>query len=133
MAAAARRIDVRPLVLIVEDERQVCELMTDILEGADFDAHCVDSDRAAYTALTAVRRYSALVVDINLGQGTTGFDVARFARQMDPQLPVLYVSGQASAAYFKAFGVPGSVFVEKPFGADELVNQITALVGDTRD
>jgi DNA-binding response OmpR family regulator len=129
MAAAARRIESLPIVLIIEDETAVCELITEILEGAGFDTHCVTNDRAAYSALSAVRRYAAIIVDVNLGTGTTGFDVARFARQMDPKMAVLYVSGAASEGSFKAFGVPGSAFLEKPFEAADLVARMTDLVG----
>ena len=129
MAAAARIVETLRTVLIVEDEHQICELLSDILDGAGFDAHCVGSDKAAYSVLSGgVRRYSAILLDVNLGEGTTGFDVARFARQMSPGLPVLYVSGHASEDSFKAFGVPGSAFIAKPFDADILVAKLVELV-----
>lgn len=132
MAAAARQVEPARTVLIVEDEHQICELLSDILESAGFDAHCVGNDKAAYSVLSgAIKRYSAILVDVNLGEGTTGFDVARFARQMNPAMPVLYVSGHASEDSFKAFGVPGSAFVPKPFTADELVARLVSLVDST--
>lgn len=128
MAAAARKVEPARTVLIVEDEHQICELLAEILETAGFDAHCVSNDKGAYSVLSAVRRYSAIIVDVNLGTGTTGFDVARFARQMDASIPVLYVTGHASEASFKAFGVPGSAYVAKPFSADEIVAKLADLV-----
>jgi CheY-like chemotaxis protein len=133
MAAAVRKAERALTVLVVEDEDEVCGLISDILEGAGFDSHCVSNDRAAYTALAAVQRYSAVLVDVNLGEGTTGFDVARFARQMNPRLPVIYVSGAASSGSFKAFGVPDSRFLQKPFTADELVATLMALVDPAAD
>ena len=51
----------------------------------------------------------------------TGYDVARFARQVIPDLPVLYVSGEAAPETFMAYGVPGSGFIEKPFRPDDLL------------
>jgi CheY-like chemotaxis protein len=128
MAAAARKAERALTVLIVEDEPDVCELITEILEGAGFDAHCVSNDRAAYSALAAVQRYAAVLVDVNLGEGTTGFDVARFARQLNPRLPVIYVSGAASPGSFKAFGVPDSIFLQKPFTPHELVAAVIGAV-----
>jgi len=127
-AAAARDVEAARTILIVEDEHQICELLSEILEGAGFDSHCVNSDKGAYSVLSAVRRYAAILVDVNLGEGTTGFDVARFARQMDAALPVVYVSGHASEASFKAFGVPHSAFVTKPFTADQLLTAVAGLV-----
>jgi CheY-like chemotaxis protein len=88
----------------------------------------VESDRGAYAALSGGRGYAGLVVDINLGAGTTGYDVARFARQMRPGIAVLYVSGQASEGSFKAFGVPGSGYVPKPFAPDDLVSALQGLL-----
>jgi DNA-binding response OmpR family regulator len=65
-------------------------------------------------------------VDVNLGRGTTGFDVARFARQVIPDLSVIYITGEASAGSFMAFGVPESDYIQKPFAPGELVEKLRA-------
>jgi DNA-binding response OmpR family regulator len=111
-------------VLVVEDDHAICALITDILEGAGFQIECVQNDRAAYAIIPTLPMIAALVVDINLGRGTTGFDVARFARQVIPDLPVLYVTGEASQDSLKAFGVPESALVAKPFTAQELLAKL---------
>jgi len=130
MAAAARRQDPARRVLVVEDETGVCPVIDEILGEAGFDADCVHRDRAAYSMLSGDGPYDALIVDVNLGAGTTGFDVARFARQMRPSLPVLYLSGDATEASFRAFGVPGSGFVAKPFAPEELIRRLRLLAED---
>jgi DNA-binding response OmpR family regulator len=111
-------------ILVVEDDHHICALITDILEGAGLEAECVRNDRSAYAIIPTLPTIAALVVDVNLGAGTTGFDVARFARQVIPLLPVLYVTGEASADSFQAFGVPDSDFLEKPFTANELLAKL---------
>jgi DNA-binding response OmpR family regulator len=93
----------------------------------------VQSDRQAYEALRREDAFDCMVVDVNLGEGTTGYDVARFARRIDPALPVLYVSGQTSPASLKAHGVRGSLFVSKPFTPRELLERVHVLVGDNDD
>lgn len=130
MAAAARRIETVRRILVVDDDERLCDLLNDILEEVGYEAHCINSDRGAYAALSGTLPYAALVVDVNLGPGVTGFDVARFARQMRPSLPVLYLSGDATEASFRAFGVPGSGFVAKPFAPEELVRRLRLLAGD---
>jgi DNA-binding response OmpR family regulator len=122
-------------VLIVDDEDQVCELLSEIVSDEGFEAHCVQTDRAAYAALRGDLRQACacMIVDVNLGPGTTGYDVARFARNIQPQLPVIYLSGQTSEASYRANRVPGSLFVPKPFSADELLEQVRKLVGDNDD
>ena len=40
-------------------------------------------------------KYRALVTDINLGPGKLdGWDIARHAREIDPNFPVVYMSGK---------------------------------------
>jgi CheY-like chemotaxis protein len=120
MAATAAETVTPRRVLVVEDDPTICELLGDLLGAEGFETVCVATDREAYSVLPTVPPFVALLVDVNLGAGTTGFDVARFARQVFPDLPVVYVTGQASPESFNAFGVPGSVLVMKPFTADEL-------------
>jgi len=115
---------------VVEDDHGICELISDMLGPELFEVECVASDREAYRRLDLGRPIDGLIVDINLGAGTTGFDVARFARQRNSGLPVVYVSGQATHESFKAFGVPGSYFVAKPFTADELVDAVELAIGE---
>jgi len=118
-------------VLIVEDEAPVCELLSDMVRDEGFEARCAQSDREAYAALRGRRRaFACMIVDVNLGSGTTGYDVARFARNLQPGLPVIYVSGQTSEASYRANGVPGGLFVPKPFTTDEVMEQVRKLVGD---
>ena len=128
MAATSAKPDAHRRVLVVEDDNSVCELIGDVLESLDCETVCVQSDREAYDVLPTQPKFTVLLVDVNLGAGTTGFDVARFARQVIPDVAVVYVSGQASPHSFKAFGVPDSAFVAKPFTADELLEAVRSKI-----
>lgn len=121
------------LVLIVEDDDGICQVLCEMLDDVGYDCICAKTDKAAYDALREKRSIAALIADINLGPGTTGFDVARFARQVISDLPVIYLSGAASPRSYAAFGVPGSVWMEKPFNPQALiakVQEVIALRGD---
>ncbi|HEY9217935.1 MAG TPA: response regulator [Phenylobacterium sp.] len=130
MISTARSNAAGATVLIVEDEPEICALLTDTMEAEGFQTKCVPSDSEAYVAIQHNAAYACMIVDVNLGTGTTGYDVARFARQIDAALPVIYVSGQTSPESFMKNGVPGSLFVEKPFSPAELMEQVHKLVGD---
>jgi len=119
-------------VLVVEDDHAICELIADILEDAGLETVCVQTDLAAYEALPTLPTVQALIVDVNLGVGTTGFDVGRYARQMIPDLPVIYVSGDASRASFEAFGVPDADFLAKPFTPRELLETVRTRLAECR-
>jgi DNA-binding response OmpR family regulator len=109
-------------VLVVEDEPAVCTVMQDQLIDVGYEAVCVNSDAAAYREL-ASRRFAAVLVDINLGRGTTGFDVARYARRIDPKVAVVYVTG-SSAESVAVHGVRGAIMVSKPFDRTDLLNAL---------
>lgn len=133
MFQAYQEADPAPRVLVVEDEPHICELMFDILRDGGFEPVCVRSDRGAYEALQHTDTFASLIVDVNLGSGTTGYDVARFARRSDPELAVIYVSGQTSDASLEANGVAGGLFLAKPFTACELLEELRKLIGDDDD
>jgi DNA-binding NtrC family response regulator len=109
-------------VLVVDDDPLICEVIGQALEDARLRTRCARSDQEAYGALLGAPGLRALVVDVNLGVGTTGFDVARVARRTHPGLVVVYISGEASETSFEAFRVPDSDFFEKAFDSDVLAS-----------
>lgn len=128
-AAAARFVQVTRRLLVVDDDAAVCELMAEMLAEHGFELDCVGSDRQAFARL-ASEPFDGLLLDVNLGPGVTGFDLARFARSLRADFPVVYVSGEASRESFKTFGVPGSTFVAKPFTVEELIDAVEIAIAD---
>jgi CheY-like chemotaxis protein len=81
----------------------------------------------SYKVHRRFRRTSALVTDINLKGRMDGWEAARQAREIDPEFPIVYISG-ASAADWPSKGVPNSVMLEKPFAPAQLVTAIANLL-----
>ena len=106
-------------VLVVDDDAGLLALISEDLHTQGLSCVCARSDREAYRLLSS-QRFDAVVVDVNLGVGTTGFDVARRARQITPQIRVVYMSGEANARSWMTFGVPSSDYVSKPFPLERL-------------
>jgi CheY-like chemotaxis protein len=114
-------------VLLVEDEVFIAEMIRDALEDRGLDVTAAHCDRSAYDILEGeARSFAVLVADINLGPGATGFDVARRARELHPELKVIYITGHA--AHLQKQGVEGSVMVPKPFYPDELAERVAEMV-----
>lgn len=107
-------------VLVVDDDPGLLEMVLEDLRKYGFDVVGARSDRAAYKALESAPAFDVLVVDIDLGLGTTGFDVARAARRRNPKARIIYMSGEANAQSWVAFGVPGSDYISKPFRLEKL-------------
>lgn len=117
-------------VLLVEDEADIRELIEDAFRDRGLEVRSADSDRAAYAILESeARSFGVLVADINLGEGTTGFDVARRARQLHPDMRVIYITGHA--AHLSRFGVEGGEMFPKPFNPGELADRVSAVLDPT--
>lgn len=133
MSELAHQIENRSTVLVVEDEAHVCELLSDILEAEGLEPVCAQSADEAFEVIRERKAFACMVLDVNLREGMTGYDVARFARSIDPALPVVFVSGESTRDSVNANGVPGAVFVAKPFTGAELMARVHMLVGDNDD
>lgn len=119
------------LVLLVEDETDLAELLAEALDDAGFSTITAVSDQAANAVLEGeAERLALLVTDINLGVGVTGFDLARRARQLNPGLKVIYITGRV--AEVERFGVEGAVVVAKPFEPRELARRARELLEPRR-
>jgi CheY-like chemotaxis protein len=120
----------RGLVLVVEDDLGVADLICALLKEEGYECEWVRSDLRAQDAILRHPAPDALICDVNLGLGATGFDVARFARQRRPDIPVIFVSGSVNETSFKAFGVPDSHFIAKPFSLEALQQTLRDVLPD---
>jgi DNA-binding response OmpR family regulator len=115
-------------VLFVEDEDLIRELNAIELEDAGYGVVVVESGDDALEVLDGdAHPFCALVTDVNLGEGADGWEVGKRARELDDDIPVVYMSG-ASAHEWNIKGVPNSVFLSKPFTAAQLIAAIGRLL-----
>ncbi|MEP6982871.1 MAG: response regulator [Sphingomicrobium sp.] len=70
---------------------------------------------------------SGLVTDIRLGDGANGWDVARHARELKSDLPVVYTTTDSEAEW-PVQGVPNSVLVQKPYAPAQLLTALSTLM-----
>jgi two-component system cell cycle response regulator CpdR len=93
-------------LLLVEDEGLIRHDLKEGLVEAGFDVSDVAAGGTALSDIEAdPSRFSGLVTDINLGKGPDGWEIARRARELLPNLPVVYISGHGSADW-PSKGVP---------------------------
>ena len=117
------------LVFVVEDEPIIQELLEDALADGGFAVAKATAGAEAIGMLELpTAAYRALVTDINLPPGTlTGWDVAKRARELQPEMPVVYMTG-AAAQDWTSKGVPNSVLVPKPFAPAQIVTAVSQLI-----
>jgi CheY-like chemotaxis protein len=74
--------------------------------------------------------YRALVTDINLGPGSsTGWEIAKRAREIKPDLAVIYMTGNSGHQY-ASNGVPNSMILPKPFAPAQLIAAVAQLLNE---
>ncbi|TPM21594.1 response regulator [Mesorhizobium sp. B2-3-5] len=117
-------------VLVVEDEPLIqLDLETALVE-AGFDVVTANSAAQAITLFDAgPQRFKALLTDIRLGPGQTGWDVARHVRREIPTFPVVYLSGDG-AIYWGSEGVPNSIMISKPSFLPQVITALATLLNE---
>ena len=116
------------VILVVEDEHLIQSMVEEALADGGFEAAIAASGEEAVTLLTGSKgKYRALVADIDLGGKMDGWEVAKHAREIDPEFPVVYMSGD-SAGDWAANGVPNSIMLNKPFAPAQLVTAVSQLL-----
>ena len=118
------------LLLLVEDEAVIQVLLEDALTEAGFRLVIAANGDQAVAELDAdAARFRAMVTDVDLGQGPDGWEVARHARELIPEMPIVYMSG-ASGHDWAAKGVPKSVLVAKPFVPAQIITAVSNLLNE---
>ena len=117
-----------PVILVIEDDDAIQTVVEDTLSEAGFEPAIAASGEEALTLLKGLKgTYRALVIDIGLRGRIDGWEVAQHAREIDPEFPIVYMSG-ASAADWPSKGVPKSIMLEKPFAPAQLVTAVANLL-----
>lgn len=115
-------------VLLVEDEVLLCWLVEEALCDCGYDVLTLTTGNDGLAALEGSQSFDALVTNIKLADGPDGWALARRAREVDPSIAVLYVSGDSIAGHTEN-GVGGSKMLSKPFDPDKLCKCLAELVG----
>lgn len=119
-----------PIILVVEDDQLIQGIVEEALTEGGFASVITATGDEAVTLLRGHKgKYRALVTDIDLGGTMSGWEVARHAREIEPDFPVVYMSG-AAAADWTSRGVPNSIMLEKPFAPAQLVTAIATLLNN---
>lgn len=80
-------------MLLVEDQPLLALVMQTALEDGGYRVVTANSGTSALEQLNEGLRPAALVTDIGLGSGPNGWQLANCARQLDQNLPVIFISG----------------------------------------
>lgn len=121
-------MDTAVLLLLVEDEPLVLLSTQDALESGGYAVLPAANGAEAWEILQSrIDEISGLITDIRLGKGPDGWELARHARQLKPDLPVLYATAD-SATDWPIHGVPKSLVLQKPYAPAQALTAISTLL-----
>jgi len=84
-------------VLVVEDQPLILLSVCEALEAGGYATLAISTGIEAATLIEGESgQFAALVTDVRLGQGLDGWALARKARELNPDLAVVYMSGDSA-------------------------------------
>lgn len=112
-------------ILIVDDERDIRELVAGVLSDEGYECRTAGDSAAALAAIDA-RRPSLVLLDVWLhGSPMDGLEVLDAIKAREPGLPVIIFSGHGNIDTAVAAISRGAVdFIEKPFEAEKLLHLV---------
>jgi two-component system cell cycle sensor histidine kinase/response regulator CckA len=119
----------RPVVVLVEDEELIRRLLERVLDSAEYEVLVAANGEKALRLIEARAGELALLLTDLVMPGMSGLELARAARELQPELPVLCMSGY-SEQMLRDRGSEGDevAFIEKPFAPGELTDRIADLL-----
>jgi two-component system nitrogen regulation response regulator NtrX len=109
-------------ILIVDDEADIRELISGILQDEGYETRMARNSDATLAAL-ADRRPSLIILDIWLQESKLdGLDLLSVIRERHPEMPVVIISGHGNIETAVSAIKRGAYdYIEKPFNADRLI------------
>lgn len=113
-------------LLLIDDDRDLCAMLEELLAGEDFGVASVHSGPAALAHLEQ-HRVDLAVLDVML-PGMSGFDVLRALRKRSA-VPVLMLTARGDAVdRIVGLEVGADDYLAKPFHPRELIARIRAIL-----
>lgn len=120
-------------ILIVDDERDIRELVSDILEDEGYATRLAGNSEECMAAINA-EPPGLLILDIWLKDSRMdGIDILKAVKRDNPDVPVVIISGHGNIEIAVAAIKQGAYdFIEKPFNIDQLMVVIRRAMETSR-
>ncbi len=117
-------------ILIIDDERDVTDMISDMLESIGYETATVNQGFGALKLLEMSPDHFDLVITDQVMPGITGTEIAQKIFEIRPNMPVILCtgfSGSVSLEQAKEIGI--KEYLTKPIVMDDLANAIRKALG----
>lgn len=117
----------KPLILIVEDDKQIAQMISEQLESAGMLTQVYH--RAANVVRFLTNNFAnLLLLDVNLPD-QTGFALVEELKRSNIEVPIIFLTADDSEIYkVKGLEMGGDDYITKPFSFPELIARIHAVL-----
>jgi CheY-like chemotaxis protein len=121
---------IRARILLVDDEVSIRELLAEVLRDAGLDVVEARNAEEAMGVLSGHDKVDILLTDVQMPGKLDGVDLARNARHIQADMPVVIISAYLHRATDRIKGmVPTPLLVSKPYSLQSVAHQVQQLAG----
>jgi DNA-binding response OmpR family regulator len=116
-------------ILIVDDDKDICEILSFNLSNEGYETDC------AYSAEEALQKftpdYSLILLDVMMGD-MSGYKCAEVLRRNGSTVPIVFLTAKDTENdMLTGFSVGGDDYISKPFSLKEIAARIKAILRRT--
>lgn len=113
-------------ILIVDDDKNICEILEFNLKNEGFDVESAFSAEEAIKKLS--NRFSIILLDIMMS-GMSGYKMAEKLRSEGNQTPIIFLTAKDTENdMLTGFSVGCDDYISKPFSIKEVIARIKAVI-----
>ncbi|MDR0370469.1 MAG: response regulator transcription factor [Prevotellaceae bacterium] len=113
-------------ILIVDDDRNICEILAFNLKNEGFDVECAHSAEEALGK--SPENFALILLDVMMA-GMSGYKMAEKLRQQRIGTPIIFLTAKDTENdMLTGFSVGGDDYISKPFSIKELVARTKAVL-----
>lgn len=113
-------------ILIVDDDRNICEILEFNLVNEGFQVECVNSAEEALQKISS--EHTLILLDIMMG-GMSGYKMAEKLRKENNLIPIIFLTAKDTENdMLTGFSVGADDYISKPFSIKEVIARIKAVI-----
>ncbi len=116
-------------VLVVDDEKDICDILQFNLENEGYIVDVANSGEEAMEMLTDV--HQLIILDVMM-DGISGFKMAEMLRKNENYVPIIFLTAKNTENdVLTGFSLGGDDYIAKPFSVKEVLARVRALIKRT--